>query len=150
MVDIISLYVWIWCKYYVNSMVKFQIYYIISINSLHKNMRFSSFSVSVMMYGSETWALKVEDTQKLKRTEASMMRRMCCVSLKRHLSNKALRGRLGIDCVSDLVRRSRLRWFGHVERKDDQQWVKKCMDFNLRWMVVLVGVGLERSRLECE
>ena len=31
-------------------------------------------------YGSETWAVKVEDTQRLKRTEASMMRRMCGVS----------------------------------------------------------------------
>ena len=82
---------------------------------------------SVMMYGSETWAMNVEDTQKLKRTEASMMWRMCGVSLKKHLSNEALRGRLGIDCVSDLVRRSRLRWFGHV----------------VRWMAVLVGVGLE-------
>ena len=75
---------------------------------------------SVMMYGSETWAMKVEDTQKLKRTEASMMRRMCGVSLEKHLSNEALRGRQGIDCVSDLVRRSRRRWFGHVVRKDDQ------------------------------
>ena len=52
---------------------------------------------SVMMYGSETSAMKVEAMQKLKRTEASMMRRMCDVSLKKHLSNEALRGRLGID-----------------------------------------------------
>ena len=86
---------------------------------------------SVMMYGSETWAMKVEDMQKLKRTKASMMRRMCGVSLKRHLSNEALRGRLGIDCVSDLVRRTRLRWFSHAERKDDQQWVKISMDFKV-------------------
>ena len=65
-----------------------------------------------------------------------MMRRMCGVSLKKHLSNEALRGRLCIDCVgyriyrlSDLVRRSKLKWwFGHVERKDDQPWVRKCMD----------------------
>ena len=27
------------------------------------------------------------------------------------------------------MRRSRLRWFGHVVRKDDQQWVRKCVDF---------------------
>ena len=58
---------------------------------------------SVMMYGSETWAMKVENTQKLMRTEASMMRQMCGVSLKKYLSNEALRGRLGIDCVLDLV-----------------------------------------------
>ena len=83
------------------------------------------------MYGGETWAMKVEDTQKLIRTEASMMRRMCGVSLKKHLSNEALRERLGIDCVSDVVRRRRRRWFGHVERKDDEQWVRKCMDFKV-------------------
>ena len=86
---------------------------------------------NLMMYGSETWAMKVENTQKLKRTEASMMQQMCGISLKKHLSNEAPRERLGIDCVSDLVRRSRLRWFGHVVRKDDQQWVKKCMDFKV-------------------
>ena len=51
------------------------------------------------MYGSETWAMKVEDMQKLKRTEASMMRRMYGVSLKKHLSNYTMSGRLGIDCV---------------------------------------------------
>ena len=68
---------------------------------------------SVMMYSSETaWAMKVKDTQKLKRTEASMTRRMCGVSLREaSVRNEALKGRLGIDCVSDLVRRSRLRWF---------------------------------------
>ena len=103
---------------------------------------------SVMMYGSETWAMKVEDTQKLKRTEASMMRRMCGVSLKKHLSNEALRGRLGIDCVSDLVRRSRLRWFGHVVRKDDQQWVKKCMDFKVDGSAGR-GSRPRKSWLEC-
>ena len=60
---------------------------------------YKAYVQSVMMYGSETWAMKVEVTQKLKRTEASMMRRICGVSLKKHLLNKALRERLGIDCV---------------------------------------------------
>ena len=54
------------------------------------------------MYGSETWAMKVEDMQKLKRIEASMMWRMCGVSLKKHPSNEDLRGRLGIDYVRTL------------------------------------------------
>ena len=72
---------------------------------------------------------------------------MCGISLKKHLSNEALRGRLGIDYVSDLVRRSRLRWCGNVERKDDQQWVKKCMDFKVDGSV---GRGRPRmSWLKC-
>ena len=35
----------------------------------------------VMRYGSETWVMKVEDTQKLKRTEASMSADGCVASL---------------------------------------------------------------------
>jgi len=29
-----------------------------------------------------------------------------------------------MESVSDVVRRGRLRWFGHVERKEDSDWVK--------------------------
>ena len=100
-----------------------------------------------MIYGSETWALRVEDTQKLMRAEASMVRRMCGVSIKKHLSNEELRGRLGIDCVSDAVRCGRLRWFGHVERKGDE-WVRKWM----KHLNVEGNVGRGRPRktwLEC-
>ena len=46
-------------------------------------------------------------------------------SLKRHLSNEALRGRLDIDCVSDPGDVVGLVWFVHIVKKDDQQWAKK-------------------------
>ena len=68
-------------------------------------------------------------------------------SLKKHLSNKALRGRLGNDCILDFVRRSRLGWFGHVERKYDQQWVRECMNSKVYGSA---GRGRPRkSWLEC-
>ena len=41
-------------------------------------------------------------------------------------SSEELRQRLEIDNVVDVIRRNRLRWFGHVERKDDVDWVKAC------------------------
>ena len=25
-----------------------------------------------------------------------------------------------------MIKKSRLRWFGHLERKDDNDWVKRC------------------------
>jgi len=28
-----------------------------------------------------------------------------------------------------VLQRNRLRWYGHVLRKDDSEWVKKCMDY---------------------
>jgi len=29
--------------------------------------------------------------------------------------------------LGKLVRHNRLRWFGHIERKFDDDWVKKCL-----------------------
>ena len=80
-----------------------------------------------MLYGSETWPLKVEQTAKLQRTQASMIRLMCGVKLNERMASQVLRERLGIEAIEDVVRRNRLRWFGHVERKEDSSWVKKCM-----------------------
>ena len=34
---------------------------------------------------------------------------------------------LGLEPVSLMIKKSRLRWFGHVERKDDNDWVKRCI-----------------------
>ena len=36
----------------------------------------------VLVYGSETWAIKAEDLARLRRAERMMVRRMCGVSLK--------------------------------------------------------------------
>ena len=81
---------------------------------------------SVMVYGSETWPMKVEDKQRLERTEKMMVRWMCGVTLKNRITSEELRNRLSIEAVTEIVRRGRLRWFGHVERKADDDWVKKC------------------------
>ena len=33
---------------------------------------------------------------------------------------------LGIQCVANVVRHGRLRWFGHLERKSENDWVSSC------------------------
>ena len=33
---------------------------------------------------------------------------------------------LSPHCVADVVRRGRLRWFGHLERKSVDDWVYAC------------------------
>jgi len=59
---------------------------------------------------SETWPLmKMEDMQRLERTERMMVRWMCSVSLKNKISSVDLNGRLGLEEVADIVRRGRLR-----------------------------------------
>jgi hypothetical protein len=83
---------------------------------------------SVLVYGSETWAMKTEDVQRLERAERMMMRWMCGVSLREKVRSEELLHRLGVDGVTDVVRRGRLRWFGHVERKSEDDWVSACRE----------------------
>ena len=30
-----------------------------------------------------------------------------------------------------IIRNGRLRWYGHVMRKGDEDWVKKCMEYRI-------------------
>ena len=76
------------------------------------------------MYGSETWPMKVEHELKMNRTEMSMIRWMCGVKLNERKKSEKLRELLGLEPVSLMIKKSRLRWFGHVEQKDDNDWVK--------------------------
>ena len=52
-----------------------------------------------------------------------------------------MRKRLDIEDVADVVRQSRLGWFGNLERKDEGDWVSAC-----RNMVVPGKAGRGRPR----
>ena len=85
-----------------------------------------SFSQNVVLF-SETWPTKVEHELKLNHTEMSMIRWMCGVKLNERKKSEELRELLGLEPISLMIKKSRLRWFGHVERKDDNDWVKRCI-----------------------
>ena len=55
----------------------------------------------------------------LQREEMRMVRWMCGIKLTDRLLSKELRGRLGIDDIALVLQQNRLRWYGHVLRKDD-------------------------------
>ena len=61
---------------------------------------------------------------------------------KNRITSEELRKRLSIEAVTEIVRRGRLRWFGHVERKADNDWVKKCTKVEV---VEKVGKGRGRK-----
>ncbi len=61
---------------------------------------------SAMLYGSETWAVKVQHVRKLERTEMRMVRLICGVSLKDRKIHAELRGRMGIEEISTVLRRN--------------------------------------------
>ena len=106
-----------------------------------KGRIYSACVQTVLIYGTETWAMKADDLRSLERTERMMVRWMCGVSLKDRKRSEDLCNLLGINCVADVVRRGRLRWFGHLERKSVDDWVSAC-----RGLVVEGTRGRGRSR----
>ena len=64
-------------------------------------------------------------------TLISWIRWMCGVKLKDRLPSKELRERLGVDDIALILQQNRLHWYGHVLRKDDDIWVKKCMEYEV-------------------
>ena len=53
---------------------------------------------------------------------------MCGVKLNERKKSGEL---LGLEPVSLMIKKSRLRWFGHVERKDDNDWVRHCITWEV-------------------
>jgi len=92
---------------------------------------YSSCVSTSVLHGSETWPVRKENVVALQRAEMRMVRWMCGVKLKDRLASKELRERLGVDDIALVLQQNRLRWYGHVLRKDDDDWVKKCMDYEV-------------------
>ena len=86
---------------------------------------------SSMLHRSETWPVRKENEVALQRAEMRMVRWMCNVKVKDRVPSKELRERLGIDDIMLLLQQNRLRWYGHVLRKEDIDWVKKCMEYEV-------------------
>ena len=57
---------------------------------------------------------------------------MCGIKLKDTNPSRKLRERerLGIDNIVLVLQQNRLRWYGHVLRKEGDDWVK-CMEYEV-------------------
>jgi len=86
-----------------------------------------------MLHRSETWPVRKENKVALQRAEMRMVRWMCNVKVKDRVPSKELTERLGIgtDDIKLILQQNRLRWYGHVLRKQDTDWVKKCMEYKV-------------------
>jgi len=60
-----------------------------------------------------------------------MVRWICNVKVKDRVPSKELRERLGIDDTILIPQQNRLRSYGHVLRKEDTDWVKKCVEYEV-------------------
>ena len=55
--------------------------------------------------------------------------------------SEELRNLVGVEPITTVIRSGRLRWYGHVMKKRDEDWVKKCMEYRVEGRI---PVGIPR------
>ena len=94
-----------------------------SISWHRKGQLYSACVRRVMLHASECWAPTKKDTDKINRTDRTMIRWICKVRLSDRVRVDTLLQRLNLQPIDTLVRAGRLRWFGHVCRSTD--WINR-------------------------
>ena len=80
------------------------------------------------LYGYETWAVKRQHPCKLEVAEMKCLRAIRGVTRRDRMMNEGVRRDVGVVQMSDKVQESRLRWYGHVRRCEDDEMIKWAAD----------------------
>ena len=90
---------------------------------------YSSCVRNVMLHAAETWAMKVDTLNRLRHNDRAMICWICNVRAKDEVSSDSLLTKLGIQDLDVVLRTSRMRWFGHVERSAG--WIAEVRKLNV-------------------
>ena len=81
-----------------------------------------------MLYAMETLPVTNIQAKKLEVAEMKMCRWACGLTRMDHVRNEDIINRLKIETISTRCRKSRLRWFGHVKRREPQYVCQRVMN----------------------
>lgn len=97
--------------------------------SLRTKLRvFNTSVMSILLYACETWPLRVEDVRSLNAFHHRCLRAILRVRYQDHITNDTVRSRCGdTRPVSVTIKERRLRWLGHVLRKDQEDLAKSSL-----------------------
>ena len=82
-----------------------------------------------MLHAAETWPVTVSTLNHLRRNDLAMIRWMCNIKTNDNVYSHSLLSKLGIQDVEVVLRKSRMRWFRHVERSVG--WISQVRKLDL-------------------
>ncbi|KAK3526048.1 hypothetical protein QTP70_012886 [Hemibagrus guttatus] len=84
-----------------------------------------------MLYGLETVSLRKRQKSELEVAELKMLRFSLGVTRLDRIRNEYIRGTAHVGRLGDKVREARLRWFGHVQRRESEYIGRRMLDMEL-------------------
>ena len=109
-----------------------------------------------MLYGMETVPLTAGLENRMDTAEMRMLRWSLAVTRRDMLRNEVVRDRLKVGVLSQKIKESRLMWYGHVERREEDYFWKRVLRMEIpgrrkrerprrRWMDNIKADMLERG-----
>ena len=86
---------------------------------------------SAMVYGLETVAVTKKQVEKMEVAEMKMLRFAMGVTRKDKIRNEHIRSTVKVERLGMKVREGRMRWYGHVMRRDQEYVGRKMMEMEL-------------------
>ncbi|MCJ8740952.1 hypothetical protein PDJAM_G00064870 [Pangasius djambal] len=86
---------------------------------------------AAMLYGLGTVSLRKRQESELEVAELKMLRFSLGVTRLDRIRNEYIRGTAHVGCLGDEVREARLRWFGHVQRRESEYIGRRMLDMEL-------------------
>jgi len=84
-----------------------------------------------MLYGLETVALRKKDEAELEVAELKMLRYSLGVTRMDKIRNQYIRGTAHVGSLGAKIREARLRWFGHVLRRETEYIGRRMLEMDL-------------------
>ena len=84
-----------------------------------------------LLYGNETWPITGHLSDKMASCEMRMVRYCLGISLEEHRRNEDILQEAKVVPIKDLMRRKRMQWFGHVQRRDSQEDIRKVCEMEI-------------------
>ena len=106
-------------------------YYIKRLPARVKAKVYSSVVRPATVYGLETVAVTKKQAEEMEVAEMKMLRFAIGVTRKDKIRNEYIRSTLRVERLEMKMRESRLRWYGHVVRRDQEYVRRKMMEMEL-------------------
>ena len=88
---------------------------------------YESLILSTLLYAAETWPMTVTNMKKLEAAHHRWQRRILGIIWKDKVTNEEVRRKTGLEKLEVILKRRRLRWWGHLQRMSTNRISKQAL-----------------------
>ena len=85
-----------------------------------------------MLYGTEAASMRKTEEKRMDVAEMRMLRWMCGATREDRIRNEYVRGSVKVVEILKKVQEGRLRWYGHILRREEEHIGRQTMDMEVQ------------------